>query len=239
MSGPIAPCRRGRHDRGEDRPLWYDDHDARSGWTHGTRSRHPCPISSSVLTSIARVRPTEPGVCPAQEVSHHGHTRRYQRLRPDRSAVAQGAHRACPGRGGRGRQRPGRPEDERAPVQARLDVRRLPGRRPCRRRVDHRRRPRDQDPGRARPGRPAVGRPRRRHRPREHRHLHRRREGARRTSTPAPRRSSSAPRPRTRTSRSSSASTKTATTRRPITSSATPAARRTASRRRPRSSTTC
>ena len=117
------------------------------------------------------------GAQPLQEVPHHGHPRRHQRLRPDRSPVAQGADRARPGRRGGRRQRPGRRRDERPPVQARLDLRDLSGRRPRGRRLDHHRRPRDQDPGRARPGRAAVGRPRRRHRAREHRHLHRRDQG--------------------------------------------------------------
>ena len=57
--------------------------------------------------------------------THDDRSRRDQRLRPDRPPVAQGAHRARPGRRGRRGQRPGRHRAQRAPVQARLDVRRL------------------------------------------------------------------------------------------------------------------
>src|SRR6187397_3054345 len=85
----------GGMDPGRGRSLWYDGHDARSGWTRGTRSRPPSDLVV-LLKSIARARPTESGVRPAEEVPHHGHTRRYQRLRPDRSTVAQGTHRASP-----------------------------------------------------------------------------------------------------------------------------------------------
>ena len=173
-----------------------------------------------------------------QEGSDHGHPGRHQWLRPHRSPVAQGAHRARAGRRGRGRQRPRRHGAERAPVQARLDLRRLPGDRRAHRRRAHHRRARDQGPQGEGSGRRCRGatsastssssRPASSPTPR--------RRGP--TSTPARRRSSSAPRPRARTSRSSSASTRRATTRQPITSSATRAAPRTASPRRPRSSTT-
>ena len=103
--------------------------------------------------------------------------------------------------------------DERAAVQARLDVRRLSRhRRPHRRRADHRR-PRDQGAQGARPGRPAVGRPGRRHRPRVDRPLHRRRQGAGPPHRGREEGHHQRARPRARTSRSSSASTRTATTR--------------------------
>ena len=145
----------------------------------------------------------------------------------------------APGHRGRRHQRPGARRARRAPVQARLHVWNVPGRRRPHSDdlliVDGRQIRVFQEKG---PRQPAVGRPRRRHRAGEHRLFTTpRRPG--RTSTPAPRRSSSAPRPRARTSRSSSASTTTRTTRPRITSSATPRARRTAWLRWPRSSTTC
>ena len=206
----------------------------------------PCPGGTRVRKPQRRPRPTCPFTRPAarrrerrvQEVAHHVHPRRYQRLRSDRSPVAQGPHRACPGRRGGRRQRPRRCRDERAAVQARLDVRHLSRatfkpaiprssstdarsrsspngtRPPCRGAISG-----STSSSRAPASSPTRRRPAR-------------------TSTRVRRRSSSAPRPRARTSRSSSASTRTATTREPTTSSATRAARRTASRRPPRSSTT-
>ena len=81
--------------------------------------------------------------------------------------------------------------DQRPPVQARLDLRRLPGRGQPHRRRDRHRRARDQGPPGQGPGPAAVGRPRRRHRRRVDRHLHRRRRRPAPTSRPARRRSSS------------------------------------------------
>ena len=137
---------------------------------HRSRLRAPtCPFT----------RPASAGRNPTRRIPNHGNPGRHQRLRPDRSPVAQGPHRARPRRRGRGGQRPRRHEHERAAVQARLDVRRLSRRRrPHRRRAD-RRRPRDQGPQGEGPGRPAVGRSRGGHRGRVDRPLHRRREGPR------------------------------------------------------------
>ena len=164
---------------------------------------------------------------------------RNQRLRADRPPVAQGAHRADPGRRGRRGQRPRRHVDERAAVQARLDVRRLPGhRRPHRRRADHRR-PRGQGAQGEGSGRAAVGRPRRRHRPRVDRPLHRRREGAR----PHHRRREEGDHQRPGEGRGHHDRPRRERgqlrRRRPPDHQQRRAARRTASRPRPRSSTTC
>ena len=130
------------------------------------RPRRPRPIVVVRSDVHRRVRPTR-RARRAQEVPHHGHPRRHQRLRPDRPPVAQGAHRARPGRRGRRGQRPRRRRDERAAVQARLDLRRLPGRgrAPATRRSSSTAARSRSSPRRTRP--PAVGRPRRRHRPRD------------------------------------------------------------------------
>ena len=52
---------------------------------------------------------------------------RHQRLRAHRAPVAQGHHRARPGRRGRGHQRPGRHGDERAPLRTTRPTARYPG----------------------------------------------------------------------------------------------------------------
>ena len=138
----------------------------------------PGPRFASIPSRVpSRRRPTVRRLDPRRIPDDR--PRRYQRLRPNRPPVPQGDARACPGCRGRRRQRPRRRPDQRPVVQARLDVRRLQGRRqPHRRLAGHRRQDGQGAPGQG-PRPAAVGRPRGRHRDRVDGPVHRRRQGAR------------------------------------------------------------